>query len=144
MDNETNMEPYEMPAHEMPEGGALGKSPVADIITATGNLQSDKFWMVVLIIAFLALGGGTIFWINNLYKELGNKDKEIGRKDTKIELLEKDLKDCPEKAIQELKQTHITIQELRGEIKSTNIEVDESNRELRETNNKLKQIEKGL
>ena len=144
MSEEHNTDPYQMPTQDVSENGIVGKSPVADIITATGNLQSEKFWMVVMIIIMLALGGGTVFWINNLYGQLGGKDLEIGKKEAKIELLEKDLKECPDKALAELQETYRKIQELRGEIKTTKIQVDESNRELMETNDKLKQIERGL
>lgn len=144
MNEEHNTEPYQMPTQDVSENGVVGKSQVADIITATGNLQSEKFWMVVMIIIMLALGGGTVFWIQNLYGQLGGKDVEIGKKEAKIELLEKELKECPDKTLAELQETYIKIQELRGEIQTTKMQVDESNRELIDTNNKLKQIEKGL
>lgn len=142
--NEQQIPDYQMPTTDLSGGGAIGQSSASDIITATGNIDPNKFWMVVMIILMLGLGGGAVFWIQSLYAEINTLDSRLAKKDVKIEQLEKQLDEAPQKTLDELLQTHQKIQELRGEIKYTDKKIEEGNRELLETNDKLKQIEKGL
>ena len=140
--NEQQIPDYQMPTTDM--GGSIGQSGVADIITATNNVDPKNFWMVVLVILLLGYGAGTAFWITNLYEQINAQDVRLAKKDVKIEQLEKQLDEAPQKTLDDLIQTHNKIQELRGDIKLTEQKVNERNKELLETNDKLKQIEKGL
>lgn len=137
MNNNEEYTPYEIPTDEVKNDGIIGQSPISDIIRETGNLNPTRFWMTVMVIIMLAIGVGMTMWVNKLYEE-------IGRKDLRITELEKAVQEAPQKAIDQLRETHKTIQELRGEIKSTGEKVEKSNTELLKTNDKLKEIEKGL
>lgn len=146
MEEENTNNPYEIPITDInsESNSPIGQSGAADIISATGNLNPNNFWMVVMIILMLGFGGGTVFWITNLYSEITTLDSRIAKKDVRIEQLEKDLAECPQKTLDRLKETQRTIQELRGEFKSTKQEVEIRNKELYETNNKLKKVEEIL
>lgn len=137
MNNNEEYTPYEIPTDEVKNDGIIGKSPISEIIRETGNLNPTRFWMTVMVIIMLAIGVGMTMWVNKLYEE-------IGRKDIRITELEKAVQEAPQKAIDQLRETHKTIQELRGEIKSSGEKVEKSNTELLKTNDKLKEIEKGL
>lgn len=140
--NEQQIPDYQMPTTDI--GGSIGQSGAADIITATSNVDPKNFWMVVLVILLLGYGAGTAFWITNLYGQITAQDVILAKKDVKIEQLEKQLDEAPQKTLDDLIQTHNKIQELRGDIKITEQKVNERNKELLETNDKLKEIEKGL
>lgn len=140
--NEQQIPDYQMPTTDI--GGSIGQSGAADIITATSNVDPKNFWMVVLVILLLGYGAGTAFWITNLYAQITAQDVRLAKKDVRIEQLEKELDEAPQKTLDDLIQTHNKIQELRGDIKITEQKVNERNKELLETNDKLKEIEKGL
>ena len=143
--NEQQIPDYQMPMTDLSsEGSIIGTSGAADVITATGNLNPNNFWMVVLIVLLLGYGAGTVFWITNLYGQIKEQDIRLSKKDVKIEQLQKELDEAPQKTLDELIQTHNKIQELRGDIKATELKVDARNKDLLETNYKLKQVEEKL
>lgn len=143
--NEQQIPDYQMPTTDLSsEGSIIGTSGAADVITATGNLNPNNFWMVVLIVLLLGYGAGTVFWITNLYGQIKEQDIRLSKKDVKIEQLQKELDEAPQKTLDELIQTHNKIQELRGDIKATELKVDARNKDLLETNYKLKQVEEKL
>ena len=129
-------EPYEMPTNDMSsnpnDSNLIGGSPIADTINAAGGIDPTRFWIVFMVGLIIALASTIMFGGGYLIKQGDIKDNTI------VEL-RKELKECPQKTLNDLKQQQRDIEELRNgviyngnrieEIKQDKIEdvIDEKN-----------------
>lgn len=137
-----NEERYEMPENDLSEnsenGGLVGKSPVKEIIDSAGAVDPSRFWIVFMVALILALTAVIVFAGGYLVDQGKNKDKEI------VEL-RKELKDCPQKTLDDLKKQQDAIDALKQnalydqeKIQSIKKEKQEDLDRLEKINNQLK------
>lgn len=81
-------------------------SPV-DIITASSNIDPSKFWIVFMVLLIMALASTVMFGGGYLVEQGREKDKKITQ-------LEKDLRECPNKTLEDLKKQQQAIEEIRS------------------------------
>lgn len=141
---EENNKDYNIPETPYNEGQGLGSNPIADIITATSNVKPERFWMVALIILCLGIAGVASWLVTSLERDKASFREQVEKKEEKISKLEKELRECPKKTLEELKLTHETLIEIQRDVKASKEEIKADN-DLRENNLKmLKQIKKDL
>lgn len=117
---------------------------IPEIITATGNVTPERFWMVVMIIIMLGLGLTLFFGGNYLNKQLEKKELEIAKKEEKIDKLTIKLEECPQKALENLRENQEAINALKEDVRRSKEEVKQSNAEKIETLKKLEKINAAL
>ena len=139
-----NEERYEMPENDLSEnsesGGLVGKSPVKEIIDSAGAVDPSRFWIVFMVALILALAAVIVFAGGYLVDQGKDKDKEI------VEL-RKELKDCPQKTLNDLKRQQQDIEDLKNSVLYNNSRIQEIKQEKlqdvkeeKEMNVKLKNI----
>ena len=139
-----NEERYEMPENDLSEnsenGGLVGKSPVKEIIDSAGAVDPSRFWIVFMVALILALAAVIVFAGGYLVDQGKDKDKEI------VEL-RKELKDCPQKTLNDLKRQQQDIEDLKNSVLYNNSRIQEIKQEKlqdvkeeKEMNAKLKNI----
>ena len=104
-------EPYEMPTNDMSsntnDSNLIGGSSIADTINAAGGIDPTRFWIVFMVGLIIALASTIMFGGAYVIKQGENKDAIILD-------LRKELKECPQKTLNDLKQQQRDIEELRN------------------------------
>ena len=104
-------EPYEMPTNDMSsnpnDSNLIRGSSIADTINAAGGIDPTRFWIVFMVGLIIALASTIMFGGAYVIKQGENKD-------TVILDLRKELKECPQKTLNDLKQQQRDIEELRN------------------------------
>lgn len=104
-------EPYEIPTNDMSsnpnDSNLIGGSSIADTINAAGGIDPTRFWMVFMVGLIIALASTIMFGGAYVIKQGENKDAVILD-------LRKELKECPQKTLNDLKQQQRHIEELRN------------------------------
>lgn len=133
-----NEPPYEIPSNDLSDksptgGGLVGGSEVKDIIDSAAGVDPSRFWIVFMIAIIIALaatviGGG---------KYLMNQGE---KKDTEITELRKELKECPEKALDQILRQQQTIEDIKAGTISNGTRIQQIKKEKTEEINELKKI----
>lgn len=102
---------YEIPENDMSENsnnsGLVGKSSVKEVIEAASGIDPTRFWIVFMVGLIIALASTIMFGGAYVIKQGENKDAVILD-------LRKELKECPQKTLNDLKQQQRDIEELRN------------------------------
>lgn len=104
---------YEIPENDISENlnnsGLVGKSSVKEVIDAASGIDPTRFWIVFMVVLIIALASTIMFGGGYLIKQGDIKDNTI------VEL-RKELKECPQKTLNDLKQQQRDIEELRNSV----------------------------
>lgn len=141
INNEQNT--YQIPENDVSntsDNGLIGKSSVENIITAAAGIDPTRFWIVFMVGLIIALASTIMFGGAYVIKQGENKDAVILD-------LRKELKECPEKTLIDLKKQTEAIDQLRNSVLYNSSKIDEIKtdtrediRDLKEVNNKLKTV----
>ena len=131
----------EMPSNDMKDDsggkGLVGQSQVKDIIDSVSGVDPSRFWMVVIILIGLLLAGsisGGLYYLITQNKEL---KAEIVKKDLEI-------KECPQKTLEDLKKQQGTIEQLRTGAINDSYRIQEIKKEKTENLERLQLINNKL
>lgn len=106
-----NEERYNIPTNDLEEapdksGGLLGKSSIKEVIEAASGIDPSRFWIVFMVALILSLAAVVTLGGGYLVEQGKAKDKEILT-------LRQEIKDCPEKTLDDFRKQQETIDALR-------------------------------
>lgn len=136
-----NEKAYEMQENDIPNSsnseGLVGKSTVKEIIDSAGNIDPSRFWIVFMIALILGLASIIIFAGGYLIDQGNQKDKDIA-------VLRTELKDCPDKTLEDLKKQQEAIDALKQNALYDQMRIQEIKNQKEADLKKLEKIDNQL
>lgn len=150
-----NEESYEIDLNDISEsngsstGGLVGKSSVKEVIEAASGVDPSRFWVIMMIALIIALSSVVMFGGGYLVNQISKKEVELEKKEILVESLRKEIKDCPQNTLDNLKKQQQAIEDLKANvlqdralIKEINVIKKQDINELKKINTKLKDVVK--
>lgn len=140
-EQDINNEYPEMPTNNMNEDsggtGLVGQSQVKDIIDSAAGIDPTRFWIVFMVALIIGLASTLVFGGRYLVNQGENKDVEITT-------LRQEIKECPQKTLEDLKKQQETIEQLRTGAINDSYRIQEIKKEKTENLERLQLINNKL
>lgn len=140
-EQDINNEYPEIPTNDMNEDsggkGLVGQSQVKDIIDSASGIDPTRFWIVFMVALIIGLASTLVFGGHYLVNQGENKDVEIAT-------LRKEIKECPQKTLEDLKKQQETIEQLRTGAINDSYRIQEIKKEKTENLERLQLINNKL